>query len=206
MSPYWNTNVARHPDILRAVPEGCRQALDVGCGDGLLARKLTGRAERVTGVDSSPRMIALARELSGGHPDLDFIEGDFLAAELPLAGYDFICSVATVHHVDLTQALIRLRDLLCPGGTLVVVALARSVTPAERAFAVAATPVVWTVKRLRRAHGPDGMPGAQPTLSYGQVRATAQRLLPGVRYRRHLLRRYSLVWTKPAVTPAPPTG
>jgi hypothetical protein len=34
--PYWNTGVARHPGILRAVPAGCRDALDVGCGDGLL--------------------------------------------------------------------------------------------------------------------------------------------------------------------------
>ncbi|MEV1203997.1 class I SAM-dependent methyltransferase [Microbispora rosea] len=59
--PYWNTNVARHPGILRAVPEGCGDALDVGCGDGLLARKLTGRAKRVTGVDRSLAMIARAR-------------------------------------------------------------------------------------------------------------------------------------------------
>ena len=30
-----------------------------------------------------------------------------------------------------------------------------------------------------------------------EVRATARRLLPGVRYRRHLLWRYSLLWRKP---------
>lgn len=29
------------------------------------------------------------------------------------------------------------------------------------------------------------------------VRSTAGRLLPGVRYRRHLLWRYSLIWLKP---------
>jgi hypothetical protein len=56
---------------------------------------------------------------------------------------------------------------------------------------------VRAVKVLRRASGPAGMPEAAPPLSYGQVRAAARRILPGVRYRRHVLRRYSLTWVKP---------
>ncbi|MFD5555029.1 class I SAM-dependent methyltransferase [Streptomyces sp. NPDC127068] len=195
--PYWNTNVARHPGILRAVPEGCGDALDVGCGDGLLARKLTGRAQRVTGIDSSPEMIARAREHPVGRPRLDFVEGDFLAAELPAAGYDFICSVTTVHHMDFDDALLRMRELLRPGGVLVVVGLARETSPGEWAALIAAAPVVRITKVLRRAGGPEGVPVAVPGMGYGQVRAGARRLLPGVRYRRHVLRRYSLTWRKP---------
>ncbi|WP_262387052.1 class I SAM-dependent methyltransferase [Streptomyces sp. TRM49041] len=107
--PYWNTNVARHPGILRAVPEGCGDALDVGCGDGLLARKLAGRAKHVIGIDKSPDMIACARELAAGRPQLTFVEGDFLAAELPGSGYDFVCSVTTVHHMNFEAALVRTR-------------------------------------------------------------------------------------------------
>ncbi len=34
---YWNHNVHYQPVILGAVPAGCGRALDVGCGDGLLA-------------------------------------------------------------------------------------------------------------------------------------------------------------------------
>jgi hypothetical protein len=37
-----------------------------------------------------------------------------------------------------------------------------------------------------------------PPDTFAQVRATARRLLPGVRMRRHLMWRYSLLWTKPA--------
>ncbi|GAB2826188.1 class I SAM-dependent methyltransferase [Streptomyces daliensis] len=204
--PYWNTNVARHPGILRAVPEGCGDALDVGCGDGLLARKLTRLARHVTGIDSSPEMIARALDGSGNGDRgrdgdgarLTFVEGDVLTARLPLAGYDFVCSVSTVHHMDFEAALSRMRELLRPGGTLVVVGLAREGSPAEWAATVAAAPVVRAVKVLRRAHGPEGMPVADPRMSYAQVRAAARRLLPGVRYRRHVLRRYSLTWHKPA--------
>ncbi|NUP39748.1 MAG: class I SAM-dependent methyltransferase [Streptomyces sp.] len=196
--PYWNTNVARHPGILRAVPGGCRDALDVGCGDGLLARKLAGRARHVTGIDRSPDMIACARDAASGHPRLTFVEGDFLTAELPGAGYDFVCSVTTVHHMDFEAALVRMRELLRPGGTLVVVGLAREASVTDRAAWIAAAPIVRITKVLRHAHGPEGMPVADPQMSYGQVRAAAGRLLPGVRYRRHVLRRYSLTWEKPA--------
>ncbi|WSX58418.1 class I SAM-dependent methyltransferase [Streptomyces sp. NBC_00986] len=59
--PYWNHNVHYHPVVVDAVPDSCRAALDVGCGDGLLARKLASRAGFVTGVDRSPQMIRLAR-------------------------------------------------------------------------------------------------------------------------------------------------
>jgi hypothetical protein len=36
-----------------------------------------------------------------------------------------------------------------------------------------------------------------PPHSYAGMRLLARRALPGVRYRRHLLWRYSLVWSKP---------
>ncbi|MFF3697867.1 class I SAM-dependent methyltransferase [Streptomyces sp. NPDC002221] len=195
--PYWNTNVARHPGILRAVPEGCGGALDVGCGDGLLARKLAGRAKTVTGIDKSPEMIARARQLAEAHRDLTFIEGDFLTAELPTTGYDFICSVTTIHHMDFEGALLRMRQLLRPGGTLVVVGLGREAGAKEWATMIATAPIVRGAKLIRRARGPEGMPVAIPEMSYGQVRERAERLLPGLRYRRHVLRRYSLTWQKP---------
>ncbi|NIH82529.1 SAM-dependent methyltransferase [Amycolatopsis viridis] len=176
------------------MPAGCGDALDVGCGDGLLARKLTGRAARVTGIDSSPEMVARARQLGEG--DLTFVVGDFLATDLP-AGYDFICSVSAIHHMDFEAALTRMRELLRPGGTLVVVGLAREGTVGEWIARIAAAPVVRIVKVLRRASGPENMPVATPRMTYREVREAAQRLLPGVRYRWHVLRRYSLTWRKP---------
>lgn len=203
-TPYWNTNVARHPGILREIPAECADALDVGCGDGLLARKLAKRAKRVTGIDASPLMIAQARASAAGHPALTFVEDDFHTADLPAEGYDFICSVAAIHHMDFPATLTRMRELLRPGGTLVVVGLARERTPAEWAAMIAYAPIVRITKTLRRASGPENMPSLTPRMTYGQVRAAARRLLPGVRYRRHVLRRYSLTWRKPARPDTPP--
>lgn len=42
------------------------------------------------------------------------------------ASFDFIASVASLHHMDVAAALVRMRSLLRPGGRLVVIGLARS--------------------------------------------------------------------------------
>src|SRR5580704_11874271 len=47
---YWNHNVHYQPVILRAVPPGCGAALEVGCGDGLLASRLVERCAEVTAI------------------------------------------------------------------------------------------------------------------------------------------------------------
>jgi SAM-dependent methyltransferase len=50
-------------DLVRQVPTG--PVLELGCGEGWLARELAGRRHEVTALDGSARMIALA-EAAGG--------------------------------------------------------------------------------------------------------------------------------------------
>ena len=47
---YWNHNVHYQPVILQAVPANCGSALEVGCGDGMLACRLAERCTEVTGI------------------------------------------------------------------------------------------------------------------------------------------------------------
>lgn len=199
LKPYWNCNVVRHPAILRAVPERCRDALDVGCGDGLLVRKLASRANRVTGIDKSDDMISRARELAAGYRNVSFMADDFASVELSETGYDFICSVATIHHMDFAATLTRMRELLRPRGRLVVVGLARDASLADWAKTIVGFPTAWVTRTLHRSNGPEGLPMTPPVMSYDQVRDAARRLLPGVLYRRHMRIRYSLVWEAPDV-------
>ncbi|MBL1097080.1 class I SAM-dependent methyltransferase [Streptomyces coffeae] len=200
---YWNHNVHYHPLVLDAVPDGCGTALDIGCGDGLLARKLAGRVASVTGVDRSAEMVRLARasEPHGAPPPhVTYVEADFLAPSahrLPEGGYDFISAVAVVHHMEFAEAVRAMVRLLAPGGRLAIVGLARNRTPLDWVISGAGVPVARS--RARRNGGkthPDGMPLQTPGMSWGQVRREARRLLPGCRFRRHLLWRYSLVWDK----------
>ncbi|GAA4623736.1 class I SAM-dependent methyltransferase [Actinoallomurus vinaceus] len=197
---YWNHNTHYHRLVLGAMPDPCDAALDVGCGEGLLARRIAGRARHVTGVDLSAEMIEQARERaadSSASGTMEFVQADFLRHPFPEGAYDFVCSVAAIHHMDFERTLTRMAELLRPGGTLVVVSLARNRTPLDWVLSGAALPAVKVIDRVRGVGGPAGMPVMDPEMSWGQVRREALRLLPGARFRRRLLWRYSVHWRKP---------
>ncbi|GAA2515234.1 class I SAM-dependent methyltransferase [Streptomyces longisporus] len=194
--PYWNHNVHYHPAVLAAVPDGCRTALDVGCGDGLLARKLAQKAESVTGMDRSPEMIRLAREQT---PDnVTFQEGDYLDDTLPESTYDFVSAVAVVHHAPFEDAVRGLVRLLAPGGRLMIVGMAYNHTALDWVISGCGLPFSLLNARLRGGkRGPAGMPVKDSAMHWTEARKAAHRLLPGCRFRRRLLWRYTAVWDKP---------
>ncbi|AOR32205.1 SAM-dependent methyltransferase [Streptomyces fodineus] len=194
--PYWNHNVHYHRAVLAAVLDGCGVALDVGCGDGLLARKLAARAEQVTGVDRSPEMIRQARAQQPGN--VSFVQADYLdGAALPAGAYAFVSAVAVVHHTRFEDAIGALTRLVAPGGRLVVVGLARNHTLRDWLISGCGLPVSRLLARLHGGkRGPADMPMEKSTMHWAEVREAAHRLLPGCRYRRRLLWRYVVVWDK----------
>jgi len=100
---------------------GVAAALDFGCGTGLLTLELAERAQTVTGLDTSPGMLAeLETKVSrAGLPNVHTVLAD-LAAGDPLPGtYDLIASAMALHHVaELTPALARLFAAANSGGRL----------------------------------------------------------------------------------------
>jgi ubiquinone/menaquinone biosynthesis C-methylase UbiE len=217
IADYWNHNVHYQPVILAAVPPGCRTALDVGCGDGMLACKLASRCEAVTGIDRDASMITAAREraaqprtgprsagisaLAAGDGRsagvVRFIEGDFLSYPFEDASFDFACANTALHHMDFGAALAKMARILRPGGRLAVVGLGASGSPADWVIGGAGIPANLYYK-YARGEGDPGAPVLMPEMTWARARDTARRVLPGVRYRRHLLWRYSLTWTRPA--------
>lgn len=91
--------------------------VDLGCGPGNLTALLAERwpGAEVRGVDSSPEMIAAARE---AHPEIGFEVGD-LRDWRPDAPVDVLVSNATLQwvpgHLDLLPSLV---DAVRPGGWL----------------------------------------------------------------------------------------
>jgi SAM-dependent methyltransferase len=194
----WNHNLHYHPVLLAAVPDRCRTALDVGCGEGILARRLRRSIPSVTGIDLDERSIELARAHAGAS-EIDYVVGDFLTHPFDPGAFDFIACVAALHHMDAAAAVNRTRELLAPGGTLAVLGLARSRYPADLPRDIAAVAVHrahWLARRreLWSSPAPTVWP---PPHTYPEIRSLAERTLPGTRVRRHLLWRYSLIWTKP---------
>jgi ubiquinone/menaquinone biosynthesis C-methylase UbiE len=192
---YWNHNVHYQPVILNAVPDGCGAALEVGCGDGLLAGRLAQRAGEVTAIDRDAEMIALARERAPG-TRVRFVQADFLACPVEAASYDFACANTVLHHMDFAAALAAMARALRPGGRLAVVGLAANGSPVDYLIGAPGVPANWIYRALR-GEGGSGAPVKDPEMTWAEVHATARDVLPGVRYRRHLLWRYSLRWRKP---------
>ncbi len=107
---------------LRAwLPRPAGDVLDLGCGTGSLSLLAAEQGHRITGVDRSPAMVALAREKLAGR-DAVFLLGDAASPPVGEERYDAVL----VRHVLWTlpepgRVLRHWRDLLRPGGRLVLV-------------------------------------------------------------------------------------
>jgi SAM-dependent methyltransferase len=100
------------------VPEADGKALDVGCGEGRIARKLRKLGYNVTGIDVAPQLIERARQ---SDPDGEY---DVAAAEdLPFADSSFSIVIAfnVLMNVDDPQEAVReSARVLRPGGRLCI--------------------------------------------------------------------------------------
>jgi SAM-dependent methyltransferase len=191
----WNHNLAYQRWLLDQMPVHCDHALDVGCGDGWLTRRLAERATWATGIDLSAPMIERARQAAARLPNLAFEVGNVLDHPLPEAGFDYISAVAVLHHLPFEPALTRLAALLRPGGVLAVIGLARDASIADLLVSIAAVPIS-RILRARRGWWESGAPLADPAMSHGEIRRAVRTILPGAAVRRRLMFRYSLVWRK----------
>ena len=175
----WNHNIHYHRLILAAVPPGCQRALDVGCGEGMLARQLAHLATHVVGIDQDAPSIDLARRQDPGGA-IDFICGDFLTYPLAPASFSMITSVAALHHMDARVALRRMDQLLAPGGTLAIAGLARSRLPADLLWEAAAVAANLGY-RLTRTYWEQPSPTVwPPPHTYAELQALARHALPGM--------------------------
>ena len=100
------------------VPAAGRATLEVGCGEGRVARDLAARGHRVTGVDGAPTLLRAAQEADPG--------GTYLladAADLPFEDGSFDLVVAfnsLMDFEDMPGAVSEAARVLEPGGRLCV--------------------------------------------------------------------------------------
>ena len=112
-----------------ALPAGSR-ILDVGCGSGWLCEYFSRLGYRMTGIDVSPEMIAIARERSSKVPygadhetglNCEFIVHDIESGPLD-ARFDAILCYDALHHFEDEQAVLaNLNAMIDYGGQLFVI-------------------------------------------------------------------------------------
>ncbi|MGE3327361.1 MAG: class I SAM-dependent methyltransferase [Acidimicrobiia bacterium] len=94
--------------------QGARRVLDVGCGDGQVARLAARLGAQVVGVDPTWNQVVVARERAGGP---SYARSG--AAALPFADASFDVVVACLvfeHIVDVDAAIAEVARVLEPGG------------------------------------------------------------------------------------------
>ena len=203
----WDHNAHYHAYLLSQLPARCGRALELGCGAGEFSRLLAGRAASVLALDLSPRMVARARELSEAHPNVAYAVADAATYEFPDGEFDCVATLTTLHHLPAETVLRKIRRALRPGGVFVCLDLYRRERIGELVFDAAAYPAslllrLWKAgsvrppREVREAYAEHGKTDSYLTLP--QVARLCAAVMPGARVRRHLLWRYSVVWTKAA--------
>jgi 2-polyprenyl-6-hydroxyphenyl methylase/3-demethylubiquinone-9 3-methyltransferase len=100
-------------------PLARRSALDVGCGAGLLAEPLARLGAKVSAIDASAELIAVARS----HAAAMALEIDYRATPVEqLDGrFDLVTSMEVIEHVADPAAFVKaLARRLAPGGLLIL--------------------------------------------------------------------------------------
>jgi SAM-dependent methyltransferase len=201
----WTANNHYHDFLLKHVPAKCGNALEIGCGTGAFVRPLAARCRHVIGIDLSAEMIRVARSRSSRFENLEFELADAMSWKFPQSHFDFICSIATLHHLKQRELLPKIKDALKPGGVFVLLDLVASSGLTERMLDVIGLGVSSGLRLLhngrlqpppevRKAWEQHGKHDHYSTIK--QMRALADAILPGASVKRHLLWRYTLVYRK----------
>jgi 2-polyprenyl-6-hydroxyphenyl methylase / 3-demethylubiquinone-9 3-methyltransferase len=118
---YIRDQIDRHwqcDECSRTPLEG-RNALDVGCGAGLLAEPLARLGARVTGIDASPELVEVAR----GHATKQALDIDYRAGDVQQLGgsFDLVTAMEVIEHVANPGAFVKaLAKRLARGGLLIM--------------------------------------------------------------------------------------
>jgi SAM-dependent methyltransferase len=119
----WRAGIEGSPDdewlddLLDRLPEQGR-ILELGCGQGLAARRIVDAGHRYTGVDISAEQLRRARDFV---PEAEFRRADFTDMALEDECLDAVVSLYVFNHLrkaDLPALLQRIADSLRPAGFL----------------------------------------------------------------------------------------
>jgi ubiquinone/menaquinone biosynthesis C-methylase UbiE len=131
-----DSNQAYVRDVVSSFPANLGQVVDLGCGPGDIAIRLSRAAgtTRITGVDGSPAMLALARKAlhaAGLGAHIRFVQGRLPGVDLADGQFDLVLSKDMLHHLPDPQVLwSEVKRLGRSGAAVCVVDLSRPESPA----------------------------------------------------------------------------
>jgi 2-polyprenyl-3-methyl-5-hydroxy-6-metoxy-1,4-benzoquinol methylase len=128
----WDENPQRRAvalNVAKAIiaatkPNKTMQALEFGCGTGLVTMEIAPLVKTILGVDTSREMLSVLQEKikTSGIANIETTCNDISSPSDTVETdktFDLIYSSMTLHHIDDTAGFIkRVSTLLCPGGII----------------------------------------------------------------------------------------
>lgn len=110
-------------EVLAHLPEDPQRMLDAGCGRGDLCLYLADRGRHVVGADISYAMISIMKNslTERGIKNVDFLVADLECLPFKDKVFDFVVSIAVLHHTRHDVTLPGLRRLIRPRGRMVLI-------------------------------------------------------------------------------------
>ena len=116
----YNAHYERPATLSLLPPVAGQRVLDAGCGPGAYCDWLAAHGASVVGIDSSPKMVALARRRLGGRAEIRRADLGQPLSDLVSGTFDGVLSALVLDYVrDWAPVLGEFRRLLRPGGWLV---------------------------------------------------------------------------------------
>jgi SAM-dependent methyltransferase len=92
------------------------RVLEYGCGPGGYATRLAKSGASVVAIDISPEAIRRARARIPEGLDVELLEMNAEAMDVPDGEFDVVCGTGILHHLDLERAFSEIDRVLKPGG------------------------------------------------------------------------------------------
>jgi 2-polyprenyl-3-methyl-5-hydroxy-6-metoxy-1,4-benzoquinol methylase len=193
---YWNDNTAYHPWLVAIAAEHRGDVLDIGCGDGLLAKRIALVSRSVTGIDPDPAAIRRATDRLASVRHVTVCHGDLQDFQPGAHRFDLISFVASLHHMDLRASLVKARDLLTPTGEIAVIGCSANKTVRDWVWSAMCVPAARIGSWLHSETRNIGVVVQDPQEGLDDIRDMVNEVLLGASVRRALYNRYLLRWAR----------
>ncbi|MDQ6993789.1 MAG: bifunctional 2-polyprenyl-6-hydroxyphenol methylase/3-demethylubiquinol 3-O-methyltransferase UbiG [Mariprofundus sp.] len=147
--PLHRINPLRLDYINRAQALSGSTILDVGCGGGLLAENMAARGAHVTGIDRSPKALAIAKlHAEQSSIAVDYVENDAETwAKTHAESYDIVTCLEVLEHVpDVPGTIAACAAMIKPGGLFFFATMNRTPTAYLKAILGAEYILGWLPK------------------------------------------------------------
>lgn len=121
----YDYNLQIRKETVESFTEGMKfsSVLDMPCGTGAISLPLLDRTDKLTLIDISSNMLAIAKSNipESKASKVELVNGDFFEMKLPENSYDLIICLGLLAHVNSPEQLLqKISKLLKPGGLLII--------------------------------------------------------------------------------------